>query len=110
MASGMPYDSEQGRGLAAAITAIMHGQAYLTSAEHAAHVGAFEGFAVNREPMLRVMEMHRDAAESIDPSVPAELLDAARDPSGPSASRWAASTAIATARLRCWRRPAIEYR
>src|SRR5262249_39900548 len=47
-------------------------------AEHAAHVGAFEGSAVNREPMLRVMEMHRDAAETIDPSAPAELRDAAR--------------------------------
>ena len=78
MASGMPYDSDQGRGLAGAITAIMHGQAYLSSAEHAAHVGAFDGFAVNREPMLRVMEMHRDAVESIDPSVPADLQDAAR--------------------------------
>ncbi len=78
MASGLPYDSDEGRGLAGAITAIMHGQAYLTSAEHAAHVGAFDGFAVNREPMLRVMEKHRDAVESIDPSVPADLLDAAR--------------------------------
>ena len=78
MAAGLPYDSEQGRAQAAAITAIMHGQAYLTSAEHAANVGPFEGFAVNREPMLHVMEMHRDAAESIDPSAPAELLDAAR--------------------------------
>ena len=78
MASGLPYDSQQGRAQAAAITAIMHGQAYLTSAEHAANVGAFDGFALNREPMLRVMEMHRDAAESIDPSAPAELLDAAR--------------------------------
>ena len=56
----------------------MHGQAYLTSAEHAAHVGAFDGFAVNREPMLRVMEMHRDAAEAIDRSAPAELLAEAR--------------------------------
>ncbi len=78
MASGMPYDSEQGRSLAAAITAIMHGQAYLTSAEHAGHMGAFDGFAVNREPMLRVMEMHRDAAESIDTSAPALLLNEAR--------------------------------
>ncbi len=78
MASGLPYDSQQGRAQAAAITAIMHGQAYLTSAEHAANVGAFDGFAVNREPMLRVMEKHRDAAEAIDPSAPAELLDAAR--------------------------------
>ena len=40
MASGLPYDSNQGRALAGAITAIMHGQAYLTSAEHAAHVWA----------------------------------------------------------------------
>src|SRR5579883_496062 len=78
MAAGLPYDSEQGRALAAAVTAILHGQAYLTSAEHAAHVGAFEGFAVNREPMLRVMEMHRDAAETIDATAPKELLDAAR--------------------------------
>jgi ribonucleoside-diphosphate reductase alpha chain len=78
MACGLPYDSDRGRALAAAITAILHGQAYLTSAEHAAHVGAFEGFAVNREPMLRVMEMHRDAAEAIDPSAPAELREAAR--------------------------------
>jgi ribonucleoside-diphosphate reductase alpha chain len=78
MASGLPYDSEKGRALAAAITAIMHGQAYLTSAEHAAHLGAFEGFAVNREPMLHVMEMHRDAAEAIDRSAPAELLAEAR--------------------------------
>ena len=78
MGTGMPYDSDEGRGLAGAITAIMHGQAYLSSAEHAAHLGAFDGFAVNREPMLRVMEMHRDAVESIDPSVPADLLDAAR--------------------------------
>src|SRR5262249_53936490 len=59
-------------------TAIMHGQAYLTSAEHAAHVGAFDGFAVNREPMLRVMEMHRDAAEAIDAAAPKELRDAAQ--------------------------------
>jgi ribonucleoside-diphosphate reductase alpha chain len=78
MASGLPYDSDRGRALAAAVTAIMHGQAYLSSAEHAAQVGAFEGFAVNREPMLRVMEMHRDAAETIDPSAPSELLAEAR--------------------------------
>ena len=78
MASGLPYDSQEGRALAAAITAIMHGQAYLTSAEHAAHVGAFDGFAVNREPMLRVMEMHRDAALAIDSSAPADLLTQAR--------------------------------
>jgi ribonucleoside-diphosphate reductase alpha chain len=79
MASGLPYDSDAGRALAGAVTALMHGQAYLTSAEHAAHLGTFEGFALNREPMLRVMEMHRDAVEAIHPSVPAELLAEARD-------------------------------
>ncbi len=73
MATGLPYDSDAGRSLAAAITAIMHGQCYLTSAEHAAHVGAFEGFALNREPMLKVMEMHRAAALAIDASAPADL-------------------------------------
>ncbi len=78
MASGLPYDSEKGRALASAITAIMHGQAYLTSAEHAGHIGAFDGFAVNREPMLHVMEMHREAAEAIDRSAPADLLAEAR--------------------------------
>ena len=78
MASGLPYDSDEGRGLAGAVTAIMHGQAYLTSAEHAAHVGPFEGFALNREPMLRVMEMHRDAVEAIDGLAPAELVAEAR--------------------------------
>jgi ribonucleoside-diphosphate reductase alpha chain len=79
MASGLPYDSDKGRALAAAITAIMHGQAYLTSAEHAAHLGPFEGFAVNREPMLRVMQMHREAAEAIDLSAPEELRAVARE-------------------------------
>jgi ribonucleoside-diphosphate reductase alpha chain len=78
MASGLPYDSDEGRGLAGAITAIMHGQAYLTSAEHAAHIGPFEGFPLNREPMLRVMEMHRDSIEAIDGLAPAELVAEAR--------------------------------
>jgi ribonucleoside-diphosphate reductase alpha chain len=74
MASGLPYDSDEGRAMAAAVTAIMHGQAYLTSAEHAANIGPFEGFARNREPMLRVMEMHRDAVEAIGPHAPADVL------------------------------------
>jgi ribonucleoside-diphosphate reductase alpha chain len=78
MAAGKPYDSDEGRALAGAITAIMHGEAYRTSAEHAGHLGPFEGYALNREPMLRVMEMHRDAVEAIDPSCPGELRDEAR--------------------------------
>jgi ribonucleoside-diphosphate reductase alpha chain len=79
MAAGMPYDSNEGRALAGAITAIMHGQANLTSAEIAGHIGPFEGFALNREPMLRVMGMHRDAVEAIDPSCPTDLHAAARE-------------------------------
>lgn len=74
MAAGLPYDSDQGRALAGSITAIMHGQAYLTSAEHAGHLGPFDGFPLNREPMLRVMEMHRDAVGSIDRSGPPDLV------------------------------------
>ena len=79
MAAGRPYDSDEGRALAGAITAIMHGQAYLSSSEHAAHIGPFEGFALNREPMLKVMEMHRNAVDAIDPSGAADLLQEARD-------------------------------
>jgi ribonucleoside-diphosphate reductase alpha chain len=78
MASSLPYDSNEGRALAGAVTAIMHGQAYLTSSEHAGHLGPFDGFALNREPMLRVMEMHRDAVEAIDRAVPPDLLAEAR--------------------------------
>ncbi|MBK8253543.1 MAG: vitamin B12-dependent ribonucleotide reductase [Polyangiaceae bacterium] len=66
MLQGIPYDSSEGRAIAAAITAIMCGHAYKVSAEIAASKGPFAGFARNREPMLRVMGMHRDAAYAID--------------------------------------------
>ncbi len=79
MSSGRPYDSDEGRAVAGAITAIMHGEAYRTSAEMAGNIGPFDGFALNREPMLRVMEMHRDAVEAIDPSCPPALFAEARD-------------------------------
>ena len=62
MCMGLPYDSEEGRAVAAAITALMHGEANLTSAELAKVKGPFDLYAENREPMLKVMEMHRDAA------------------------------------------------
>jgi ribonucleoside-diphosphate reductase alpha chain len=78
MADGLAYDSDAGRGLCGALTAILHGSAHRTSAELAAAVGPFEGFAANREPMLGVMQMHRDAVEKIDPSCPKYLHDAAR--------------------------------
>ncbi|MFQ5720235.1 MAG: vitamin B12-dependent ribonucleotide reductase, partial [Acidobacteriota bacterium] len=80
MVKGLPYDSDEGRAIAAAITAIMTGRAYQTSARIAKTKGAFPGFEVNRESMMRVMRQHRDAACAIDPSCcPADLLAAAHD-------------------------------
>jgi ribonucleoside-diphosphate reductase alpha chain len=80
MALGMPYDSEQGRGYAAAVTALMTGEAYLQSARIAGALGPFEGYGANREPMLAVIERHRACARELKPEyVPLELLRAARD-------------------------------
>jgi ribonucleoside-diphosphate reductase alpha chain len=62
MSSGIPYDSEAGRAICGALSAIMTGTAYATSAEMAAALGAFPGYKKNREPMLRVMRNHRRAA------------------------------------------------
>ena len=62
MASGLGYDSARGRAIAGALTAIMTGRAYATSAEMAASMGPFAGYAANREPMLRVIRNHRRAA------------------------------------------------
>ncbi|MBK1665252.1 ribonucleoside-diphosphate reductase, adenosylcobalamin-dependent [Rhodospirillum rubrum] len=62
MANGLPYDSDAGRALCGALSAIMTGVAYATSAEMAEQMGAFPGFAVNREAMLRVIRNHRRAA------------------------------------------------
>ncbi len=80
MASGLAYDSDEGRAWAAAITALMTGHAYVTSARTAGRMGPHEGYAENAEPMLNVLRMHRDAAYAIDDSrAPATILDAARD-------------------------------
>ena len=62
MASGIPYDSPEGRALGGALTAIMTGVAYEASAEMASELGAFPGYAANREPMLRVIRNHARAA------------------------------------------------
>ncbi len=81
MAMGLPYDSDEGRAVAGAITAIMHAEAYARSAEIAAieHIGPFPGFEKNREPMLEVMRLHQAAVEDIHPSCPAYLKEAARE-------------------------------
>jgi ribonucleoside-diphosphate reductase alpha chain len=62
MSSGIPYDSDAGRQIAGALTAILTGMSYATSAEMAAQLGPFPGYKKNREPMLRVMRNHRRAA------------------------------------------------
>jgi ribonucleoside-diphosphate reductase alpha chain len=95
MRLGIPYDSAEGRAIGGAITAIMCGEAYATSAEMAAQLGAFEGFEANRESMLRVIRNHRRAAHgtsgdeyedlSVTPMelsediTPPDLLKAARE-------------------------------
>jgi ribonucleoside-diphosphate reductase alpha chain len=68
MRMGLPYDSEDGFGWCAAINALMTGTAYRTSAEMAQQLGAFARFEANREPMLRVISNHRQAAYAADPS------------------------------------------
>jgi ribonucleoside-diphosphate reductase alpha chain len=65
MSMGVPYDSDRGRAIAGAITAVMCGQAYLTSARIAAVQGAFESYEKNRQPFLDVIRMHRSAAVRI---------------------------------------------
>jgi ribonucleoside-diphosphate reductase alpha chain len=80
MAEGLPYDSDGGRAWAAALTALLTGHAYATSARTASRMGPFAGFTENRRPMLDVLRMHRDAAARIDEEiVPPELLSAAQE-------------------------------
>jgi ribonucleoside-diphosphate reductase alpha chain len=80
MSDGMPYDSDAGRGTAAAITALMTGRAYRRSAEISAELGPYEHYEVNREAHNGVMAMHRDASYAIPDSTCADeqLLAAAR--------------------------------
>jgi ribonucleoside-diphosphate reductase alpha chain len=79
MSNGLPYDSDEGRSMAAAITALMTGGAYRRSAEIAAAIGPYEEYAKNREPHNGVMRMHQQAAYEIeDEPVDKSLLAAAR--------------------------------
>jgi ribonucleoside-diphosphate reductase alpha chain len=78
MDRGLPYDSDGGRAYAAAVTAIMHGEACAQSARIAAAMGPFAGYAKNAEPMMRVIDKHRQHARMIDSTlVPAEVLRSA---------------------------------
>ncbi len=78
MAQGLPYDSDEGRAQAAAVTALLTGHSYAVSAKIARKVGPFAGFHKDREGMLHVLRMHREAVDAIDASLVAEdLLSAA---------------------------------
>ncbi len=78
MALGLPYDSDEGRAIAATLTALMTGHAYATSARIAHKVGPFAGYAKDRENMLNVLKMHRAEVSKIDASlVPEDMLNAA---------------------------------
>ncbi|HTL35062.1 MAG TPA: vitamin B12-dependent ribonucleotide reductase, partial [Kofleriaceae bacterium] len=81
MSRGLPYDSVPGRAYAAAITAVMCGEAYAQSARIAMDAtGPFAGYAKNEEPFIRVMRKHRNAVEKIDHAlVPYELMQAAKE-------------------------------
>jgi ribonucleoside-diphosphate reductase alpha chain len=80
MARGLPYDSDEGRAYAAAITALMTGRAYRKSAEIAGRMGPFAGYRPNAGAMIGVMSMHRAAVGNIEhtESVPKDLLGACR--------------------------------
>jgi ribonucleoside-diphosphate reductase alpha chain len=80
MSMALPYDSDQGRDVAGAITAMMCGEAYAQSSRIAERKGPFPGFEVNHEPMLEVIRMHRDAMRGIKPeNVQPELYMAAQE-------------------------------
>ncbi len=78
MTMGIPYDSDAGRGICGALTALLNGQGFATSAQIAGHIGPFAGYKENEASMLQVMQMHRDAVEKIHPACPQYLRDAAR--------------------------------
>ena len=87
MSSGIPYDSDEGRAICGALSAIMTGIAYATSAEMAAKSGAFAGYKANADAMLRVIRNHKRAADGeagglrealgrADPARPCRLANA----------------------------------
>ncbi|MCP5030193.1 MAG: vitamin B12-dependent ribonucleotide reductase [Actinomycetia bacterium] len=89
MSLGLPYDSDEGRALAATITSLMTGHAYYISARTAGRMGPHAGYEENAQPMLRVLEQHKAATEEIDSSlVPADLTSASR-------AAWVDATSLA---------------
>ena len=107
MANGLAYDSDEGRALAGAITALMTGRAYRTSAEVAGALGPYERYEENRDPHNHVMRKHRDAAYEIEGELCADTELLARGPAGLGRGRRrsASATATATRRRPCSRPP-----
>ncbi|MEO0791425.1 MAG: vitamin B12-dependent ribonucleotide reductase, partial [Pseudomonadota bacterium] len=99
MASGLGYDSDEGRAICGAISAVMTGTAYATSAEMASELGPFPGFDENRDDMLRVMRNHRRAAQGV--SVGYEKLNVAPVPLDIAHCK---ETALTEAATRVWDR------
>ena len=108
MSRGLPYDSDAGRDFAAALTALMTGEAYAQSARIARdHGGPFAGFEKNREPFLRVMRKHRDALKDVNARhVPPELYRRGPAIVGRCDCDRRRSWVPAMRRPRCWRRQA----
>src|SRR4030081_399648 len=80
MSMALPYDSEEGRDMSGAVTALMCGEAHAQSSRIAERMGPFAGYEVNREPMLDVIRMHREAMRGIEPEhVQTELFMAAQE-------------------------------
>src|SRR5205807_9705405 len=103
MAMGIPYDSDAGRAIGGAVTALLTGISYATSAEMASELGAFPGFAKNRMAMLRVIGNHRHAAHGEtagydELTIPPVALDAANCPDQPlvmaARAAWDAALAL----------------
>ena len=80
MSQGLPYDSDSGRNVSAAITSLMCGEAYRMSAEIAGAMGPFPRYRANRKPFLEVIGMHKEAAEAVSPSgVQDDLAEASKE-------------------------------
>jgi len=84
MSMGIPYDSAAGRAFGSAVTALMTGSSYATSAEMAGELGAFPGHAENREAMVRVIRNHRRAAHGVSPAPHPAPLPASGEREGPA--------------------------
>ncbi|HYE20811.1 MAG TPA: LAGLIDADG family homing endonuclease, partial [Tepidisphaeraceae bacterium] len=114
MQAGIPYDSEKGRAICAALTSILTGESYATSAELASELGAFPGYDENRQDMLRVMRNHRRAAYDVDGDAKAKQAAGAYEqldihPVGVDASQFSARDPLASdillgAARECWDR------